>query len=150
MTFQIYGSAQETDLEQSIYAGVRSDAIHGAGDLDALTLKVFARYRSGAALDPAMRIYWARDRLFFTDPLYDVNYLFAGLLAVQYLQLYEADPQGFSRRYVALLKNGFTDTPEALQKHFLGIDLANPGRLVETAAALIDRSTTALEALDQR
>jgi oligoendopeptidase F len=150
VTFQIYGSAQETDLEQSIYADVRADAVHGAADLDALTLKVFARYRAGAALDPAMRVYWARNRLYFTDPLYDVNYLFAGLLAVQYLQQYEADPKGFSTRYVALLKNGFTDTPQALEKRFLGVDLDDPDRLVQAAAAVIDRRTTALEALYRR
>jgi oligoendopeptidase F len=147
VTFQIYGSAQETDLEQSIYAGVRADAVHGASDLDALTLKVFARYRSSAALEPQVKIYWARDRLYFTDPLYDVNYLFAGLLAVQYLQQYEADPKGFSTRYVALLKNGFTDAPQALEKRFLDVDLDDPGRLVETAATVIDRRTAALQAL---
>jgi oligoendopeptidase F len=150
VVFNLYGSAQETDLEQSIYAGVRTDAVHGAADLDAMTLKVFARYRSGAALEPEMRDYWARDRLYFIDPLYDVNYLFAGLLAVQYLQQYEADPKGFSTRYVALLKNGFTDTSQALEKRFLSIDLNDPGPLVEAAAALIDRRTVELRTLYER
>jgi oligoendopeptidase F len=148
--FNLYGSAQETDLEQSIYAGVGSDSVHSAADLDAMTLKVFAQYRSGAALEPEMRDYWARNRLYFIDPLYDVNYLFAGLLAVQYLQQYEADPKGFSSSYVALLKNGFTDTPQALEKRFLSVDLDDPGPLVEAAAALIDRRTAELRTLYER
>jgi len=150
VVFNLYGSAQETDLEQSIYAGVGSDAVHSAADLDAMTLKVFAQYRSGAALEPEMRNYWARNRLYFIDPLYDVNYLFAGLLAVQYLQQYEADPKGFSTRYVALLKNGFTDTPQALEKRFLSVNLDDPGPLVEAAAALIDRRTAELRTLYER
>jgi oligoendopeptidase F len=150
VVFNLYGSAQETDLEQSIYAGVSSDAVHSAADLDAMTLKVFAQYRSGAALEPEMRDYWARNRLYFIDPLYDVNYLFAGLLAVQYLQQYEADPKGFSTRYVALLKNGFTDTPQALEKRFLSVNLDDPGPLVEAAAALIDRRTAELRTLYER
>jgi oligoendopeptidase F len=150
VVFNLYGSAQETDLEQSIYARVGSNAVHSAADFDAMTLKVFAQYRSGAALEPEMRNYWARNRLYFIDPLYDVNYLFAGLLAVQYLQQYEADPKGFSSRYVALLKNGFTDTPQALEKRFLSVNLDDPGPLVGAAAALIDRRTAELRTLYER
>jgi oligoendopeptidase F len=149
LNFQLYGSAEETDLEQSIYAGVRSGALHNAEELNALTLQVFSRYTAGVALAPEMKVYWAKNRLYFTDPLYDANYLFAGLLAVQYLRQFEANPKDFSRRYVAMLKTGFTDTPQALERRFLGIDLDNPDRLVEVANAMINERTSALEALYQ-
>jgi len=146
-TFQVFGSAWETDLEASIYAGVRNHALHNAADLDALTLKVFSKYMAPPALAPEMRVYWARNRLFFTDPLYDVNYLFAGLLALQYFDQFENDPQGFSRRYVALLKNGFTDSPQTLEKKFLGINMNDARAMVFSADGLIDRRTAALERL---
>jgi len=94
-----------------------------------------------------MRVYWAHDRLYFTDPNYDVNYLFAGLLALEYMHRFEGDPRGFARRYLAFLRNGFTDTPQALEKKFLGIDLDDPEGLVKDAAELIGRRAGILERL---
>ncbi|MGB8907868.1 MAG: M3 family metallopeptidase [Candidatus Cybelea sp.] len=146
-TFQVFGSAQETDLEGAIYRGVDGGSVRTADDLNALAVKVFAHYDPSSAQDPTTALYWARDRLFYTDPLYDVNYLYAGLLALQYFTDFERDPAAFSRRYVALLKNGFTDAPAALEKHFLGIDLTDETGLVAGAAALIDGRTAALSKL---
>lgn len=146
-TFQVFGSAEETDLESAIYRGVADGTIRTAADLNALTLKIFARYDPAAASNPETPLYWARDRLFFTDPLYDVNYLYAGLLALQYFSEFERDPAAFSRRYVALLKNGFDDTPAALERRFLGIDLNDEPALVGNANAIIQRRTDLLKAL---
>lgn len=146
-TFNVYGSAKETDLEQSIYAGVENGTINDAADLDALTLKVFARYMPPVALSPAMQTYWAHDTLYFTDPLYDVNYLFAGLLALDYFHQYEEDPAGFSQRYVALLKNGFTNTPQAMLKQFLNIDMTDVAGLVNKATSEIDWRAATLNRL---
>lgn len=146
-TFQLWGSAKETDLERSIYAGVQDGSLRSAADLDTLTLKVLGRYTPAAALDPEMKVYWARDRLFYTDPLYDVNYLYAGLLALEYLHQLEQDPKDFPARYMALLKNGFTDTPQALEKQFLGIDMGDAAGLVRDASAMIDARTRELQTL---
>ena len=145
--FQIYGSAEETDLEESIYAGVQDGSLRAATDLDALTLKVFGRYTTAPTLQPEMKVYWARNRLYFTDSLYDVNYLYAGLLALEYLRQFEADPQGFSRRYVALLKNGFDASPQVLEKRFLGIDLDDSAGLVSGATGVITGRVHLLEKL---
>lgn len=146
-TFQVFGSAQETELESAIYRGVDDGTIKTATDFDALTVKVFARYDPTSTSDPATKLYWARNRLYFTDPLYDVNYLYAGLLALEYLTQLERDPHGFPPRYVALLKNGFNDSPAALERRFLGIDLTDEKALVANAAALIDARTEALAKL---
>jgi oligoendopeptidase F len=150
VTFQVYGSAQETDLEESVYAGAQAGTLRTAADLDALTLQVFSQYMAAPALEPAMKVYWARNRLYFTDPFYDVNYLFAGLLALEYLQRYESDRYGFSRRYVALLKNGFTDTPQALLRKFLDIEPSDADGLVGNAATMISKRTAELESLYAR
>ena len=146
-TFQVFGSAQETDLESAIYRGVETGSVRSADDLKALAVRVFAQYDPRAAEDPTTALYWARDRLFYTDPLYDVNYLYAGLLALQYFTDFERDPAAFSKRYVALLKNGFTDAPAALERRFLGIDLTDETGLVAGAAAVINARTAALSKL---
>lgn len=146
-TFQVWGSARETDLEQSIYSAAARGKLHSAADLDALTLRVLARYMPQPSLDPRMRVYWARNRLFFTDPVYDVNYLFAGLLALEYVHRLNEDPAGFPARYVALLKNGFKDSPQVLEKKFLGIDLDDTQGLVRNADELIARRAQVLERL---
>lgn len=146
-TFQIYGSAGETALESAIYRGVDDGTIKTAADLDALSVNVFAQFDPASAHDPSQRVYWAHDRLFFTDPLYDVNYLYAGLLALAYFTDYERDAQAFSPRYVALLKNGFNDSPAALERRFLGIDLGDERGLVANAAASIDARTQTLSNL---
>ncbi len=146
-TFQVFGSAQETELESAIYHGVDNATIKTAADFEALNAAVFARYDAAAATDPATRLYWARNRLFFTDPLYDVNYLYAGLLALEYFMRFERDPAGFAPRYVALLKNGFDASPAALERRFLGINLADEPALVADASALIGARTALLAKL---
>lgn len=130
-----------------MYAAAERGKLHDAADLDALTLWVFRRYMPRPALDPRMRVYWAHDRLYFTDPNYDVNYLFAGLLALEYMRQFERDPKGFAPRYLALLRNGFSATPQELEKTFLGIDLEAPAALVKDAAQLIGRRADVLERL---
>ncbi len=146
-TFQVFGSAKETELESAIYRGVDDGTIKTAADFNALTAKVFARYDTSSADDPSTQLYWASNRLFFTDPLYDVNYLYAGLLALRYFTQFETDPKGFSPRYGALLKNGFNDSPAALERRFLGIDLSDERALVANATALIDARTKMLAEL---
>ena len=109
-----------------------------------MALRVLSRYMPEPSLDPRMRVYWARDRLYFTDPAYDANYLFAGLLALEYLRRLDEEPAVFPARYVRLLENGFTDTPQALEKKFLGIDLDDTDGLVRNAAGLIERRVQTL------
>jgi oligoendopeptidase F len=146
-TFQVFGSAEETELESAIYRGVDDGTIRTAADFNALTTKVFARFDPASAQDPDTALYWARDRLFFTDPLYDVNYLYAGLLALQYFVAFQRDPEPFSKRYVALLKNGFSDSPAALEERFLGIHLSDEAGLAANATALIADRTNVLSKL---
>lgn len=146
-TFQVFGSAEETEFESAIYRGVDDGTIKTASDFEALNAAVFARYDAASATDPATRLYWAHNRLFFTDPLYDVNYLYAGLLTLEYFKQFESDRGAFAPRYVALLKNGFNDSPAALERHFLGIDLGDEPALVADASALIGARTSALAKL---
>ncbi len=140
-TFQIFGSAEETDLEARMYALVDSGNARTAGDLDRLALQVFEEYSPRLAAEPDVKVYWARDSLYYTDPLYDVSYLYAGMLALSYFSEFERDGPAFSKKYVALLENGFTESPTLLERDFLGIDLTDEAGMVRNASALIDRRT---------
>jgi len=146
-TFQVFGSAEETELESAIDRGIADRTIRTASGLDEITSTIAARYDPSAQHDPQAALAWARNRLFYTDPQYDVNYLYAGLLALRYFAAFERDPHSFPPRYVALLENGFTDTPENLERRFLGIDLDDPAGLVAGATAMIDERTHRLERL---
>ena len=146
-TFQVYGSAGEVDLESAIYRGVADRSLRTAADLDKLATQAFAKYDPASAKDPATAVYWARDRLYFSDPLYDVNYLYAGLLALRYFSDYERAPATFSKQYVALLKNGFDDSPAALERKFLGINLNDEAALVDGADRFIGARTATLARL---
>ncbi len=137
----VFGSAREADLEEALHAGVRDGSLRSAADLDALTLARLGAYTPAPLLAPEMKVFWAKNRLFFKDPFYDVNYLFAGLLALEYLHRFEHDPQGFAPRYVALLKNGFDAAPKALLQRFLAIDLDDADGLVRDAETLMDERT---------
>jgi oligoendopeptidase F len=65
----------------------------------------------------------------YEDPLYDVNYVYGGLLALKYYDLYTTRREWFVPRYIALLKNGFNQPPAELLNQFLGIDLSGPALL---------------------
>ncbi len=79
---ELYSAASEVALEQAIYAGVSSGEVTGADDLDRLTLEVESRYSMWPEREPIRRGMWMTKPLFFEDPLYTVNYVYASLLAI--------------------------------------------------------------------
>jgi oligoendopeptidase F len=83
------------------------------GELETLRGQVS---RSPKALLQALRVY--EKALVF----YDLNYVYASLLALDYYALYKQDPTGFPARYAALMEHGFDATPPELLKKYLGID----------------------------
>ena len=138
-----YG-AQDALLEQAIYDGVARGSIRNADDLDKLTVQIDGEFSIYPTTTPELRNRWAAVSLMYEDPLYDVNYVYGGLLALKYYQLYTADRQHFVPRYVALLKNGFNAPPDALLKKFLNIDLFSP-ELLNDDLELLKRRTEQLE-----
>jgi oligoendopeptidase F len=139
-----YG-AQDALLEQKIYDGVSSGSVQGADDLDKITDTVDSQFSIFPAITPELRNRWATASLMYEDPLYDVNYVYGGLLALKYYQLYSRDRNAFVARYVALLKNGFDGPPATLLKQFLDIDLLDSSLLADDLS-LLDGKLKQLEA----
>lgn len=133
-----YG-AQDALLEQAIYDAVAAGTVRNADDLDGLTLKIDGQFSQFPASTPEVRTRWAMVSLMYEDPLYDVNYVYGGLLAVKYYHLYTTRHDWFVPRYLALLKNGFDAPPAELLKGFLEIDLSGMGLLDDDLAVLSSR-----------
>lgn len=139
-----YG-AQDALLEQRIYEGVSAGKIRGADDLDKLTEQVDGQFSTFTATTPELHNRWAAISLMYEDPLYDVNYVYGGLLALKYFQLYNVNREQFVPRYIALLKNGFDADPAALLKRFLNIDMFSPSLLTDDLD-LLNKRLSQLEA----
>ncbi len=136
--FSLFGSAEEGTLEQSIYDGVIAGRIKNAADLDALTLSIWKQYEIWPSLEPQLAHGWAAKSLMFQDPLYLVNYLYAGLLATVMLDMIEHDPASFRVRYARLLAKGFYAPPEELLRTFFGRDRSQH-ELVEDAMRILEK-----------
>ncbi len=133
----MFVAGPEAALEQAVYAGDRDGTLHGAADLDALTQKTFARYSIWPEREPELRSHWMAIPLMYEDPFYDLNYVYAGLLALEYSALQKQDPPGFATRYTALLEHGFDAPPAELLKKYLGIDL-DDRKLVTDALRVLE------------
>ena len=133
-----YG-AQDALLEQEIYDGVSAGTVRDADDLDKLTIGIDSQFSQFAASVPELRGRWATASLMFEDPLYNLNYVYGGLLALKYYELYLTRREWFVPRYIALLKNGFNNTPSELLLEFLEIDLSASSLLKDDLGLLNHR-----------
>ena len=110
--------------------------VRNADDLDSLTVKIDGQFSQFPASTPELRTRWATVSLMYEDPLYDVNYVYGGLLALKYYDLYTTRREWFVPRYIALLKNGFDASPAELLQRFLETDLSGAGLLSDDLALL--------------
>jgi oligoendopeptidase F len=140
-----YG-AQDALLEQAVYDGVSAGTLRNADDLDKVTLQIDGKFSQFPESTPELKTRWAMVSLMYEDPLYDVNYVYGGLLALKYYELYTTRREWFVPRYIALLKNGFDRTPAELLRQFLEIDLSGPG-LLDSDLRLLNGRLDQLEAM---
>jgi oligoendopeptidase F len=140
----IFVAAAEAMLEEEIYDGVAKGTLRSADDLDALTRKVYGRLSIWAERDPSTASRWMTIPLLYEDPFYDVNYVWAGLAGLGFLERYEKDPEGFGKRYSALLENGFDRPVAELLQRFTGVDIHDP-KWVDDALRVSAARVDALE-----
>lgn len=79
----------------------------------------------------------------YEDPFYDVNYTWAGLVALNTFAKYESDPAATARGFIAFLENGFDRPAADLLRDFLGIDIRSP-TFVDDAIAVAEKRIDAL------
>ncbi len=121
MMFQVFGSAEEATLEQEIYDQVSLGKIQSETGLNSATYKIMRQFepwpddilRSSSSL-------WSTKRLMFQDPFYLVNYLFAGIVAINLFDHVKSYPDTFPGRYEALLRRGYDASPFEMLAPLLG------------------------------
>jgi oligoendopeptidase F len=143
ITFQLFGSAEEATLEQSIYDGVIAGQIKNAAELVALTLSIWSKYEVWPTVEPQLAHTWISKQLMVQDPLYLVNYLYSGLLATKMFDMLKQDPASFQKRYAALLRGGFHAPPEELLRSFFGRDLSQQ-QLVDDGMNILKQRVASL------
>ncbi len=136
----VFSAAAEAAIEQAVYDGVAAGTLRNADDLDALNARIASRYSSSP------RVHWTSIRLMYDDPFYDVNYVVAGLVALQLYARSKSDPEHFFPGYVSLLANGFTAPADELLRQFVGIDIRDP-RFVAGALASVQPKIDELQRL---
>jgi oligoendopeptidase F len=136
--------AQDASLEQSIYEEVENGSIESADDLDSLTKRILSRFDIWTNRHAELNMRWITNRLFYEDPLYDINYVYGALLALKYYELFTQSPASFVKNYISLLGNGFDATPEFLLSKFLKIDIHDPG-LVADAVNILENKVRLLK-----
>lgn len=132
---ELFSAAAESSLEKAIYDGVRAGTITGPDDLDRVTLDNDSRFSIWPGREPERAGAWMSRDLFYEDPFYTINYVYAALLAITYYQMYSADPAGFAPRYAALVEEGYTAPAADLLRRHLGIDIDDPTILDRSLAA---------------
>lgn len=146
MVLQLFTSSEEAQLEQSIYRGVAAGTLGTADDLDTLTGQVLARFGQQPERYPQLRATWINKRLMYEDPNYLVNYLYAGLLAVQLYAQDQRDPEGFRQRYLGVLGEGFDRAPQEQVAQLLG-HAADWPALVDADLQVFRQTAARLQAL---
>src|SRR5262249_46605467 len=136
----------EAALEQAIYNGVAQGSIKGADDLDALTKDIYSRFSIWPEKHDELKYQWMNIPLMYEDPFYDINYIYGGLVALKFYQLYTRDPKQVIPRYLEMMSNGFDGRPGVLLKRFLDMDL-NDIRLVSDACLILESKVQRLEAI---
>ncbi len=149
MVLQLFTSSEEAQLERSIYQGVAAGTLGTADDLDALTGRVLARFGQQPERYPQLRNAWIGKRLMYEDPNYLVNYLYAGLLAVQLYVQDQRDPEGFRARYLAVLGEGFDRAPNEQVAQLLG-HAPDWAALVDADLQVFNQTAAQLQALHAR
>ncbi|WMJ70892.1 M3 family metallopeptidase [Stenotrophomonas sp. 24(2023)] len=149
MVLQIFTSAQEATLEQALYDGVAARTVSSADGLDALAAQALAPFDDSLQAYPQQRGLWQAKRLMVEDPLYLVNYLPAGLVAVRLYALQQQDPQGFRERYLNVAGRGFDRPPMKMVEELLG-EPVDWQQLVDEDMKVFDQAVARWQALQAR
>ncbi|MEJ7809270.1 MAG: hypothetical protein WKG32_02535 [Gemmatimonadaceae bacterium] len=144
---EVFRTGFESLVEHRLYDSVAAGRMLGADQIESLTQATAARYSTWYGPGSERPLAWVRPLQFYTRPLYRLNYVYARLLGLRYIDLLRRDPVGFAPRYGALLGNGYDAPPDELLRRFVGSGLYEPAELTEAAVRVIESWRSELERL---
>ncbi len=142
----VFSITRQAAIEQAVYDAVKGDKVKGPDELDALAKQVGTRFSMWFEKHDDLKMEWIDVHHFFDAPMYYVNYVFANFLALKYYEMYQRGPQTFVPKFMAMVRNGFNDTPTNILKSYLSIDLKDP-KLVSDAFSILESKVKELEML---
>ena len=144
----MFRNAAEASLEQSIYDSVSVGRRLNADEIESLMQKTGSRYSSWFGPGSERQLAWVQPLQLYTWPLYRLNYVYARVLALAYIDMLETDARNFVPRFNELLSGGYDAPPDTILQRSLGLRL-NDAALPDRSASVIAKWTDELRALYQ-
>ncbi len=123
---------RRAEFEMAAYDGVAKGEITNADGFNKVCSQVGKKYDIFFGTNQDLECWWIRKHHYWSVPTYYKNYVVAQILAMKYFELYKKDPEGFSKKYIAMVECGLDRDSLSLLKDFLGIDLNDPNLLGDT------------------
>ena len=142
----MFSNAAEAAVEQAIYDSTAAQRRLDADAIERLMQNTAGNYSSWFGSTSERQLAWVQPIQFYTRPLYRLNYVYARVLALAYIDLLEKDPASFAPRFNRLLSAGYGAPPDDLLRNSLGLSLADP-MLIQRSAGVVARWTEALRTL---
>lgn len=147
LALEVFQSVEEGFFEEGLYERVANHTIKTSTDINNLYTGVKIKYGPFFLNEPFRNSEWIGKRLVFDDPLYNINYLQAMLLAIKFYTMSHEDPTGFALKYKALLQNGFDASASNSLERFVAIKVDNDA-LLESNLNLMKEKTTEFSKLN--
>ena len=141
---EIYKSAREAMLEDSLYDAVLAGRVSSAAEVELLTQEIGGRYSIWFHPGGERVMEWVNASMAVSRPLYRVNYVFSKLVALGYFAEYERDSAAFVARYNALLAGGYSARPDVLLQP-LGLQVTSDALIPRAVGVIRTRLAELLE-----
>ncbi|MBY0574881.1 MAG: hypothetical protein K2P84_14470, partial [Undibacterium sp.] len=138
IALEVFGSAQETAFEKSLYEAKLGNTMLQSKDVVQLYQNAITPYEIWPMSEVGNAQAWMDKTHVFDDPLYYTNYLYSGLTSFTLFSKIKSEPE-FAKRYQALLRRGF-DAPTKVLLASVGIDLNDPGLLKNAIKIFADKT----------
>jgi oligoendopeptidase F len=145
-TTAFFWTAEIATLESALYDSADAGLLHTADDLDSLTLSISRRFSAFTNKHPnEYRRFWSMVEHYYEQPMYNVNYVLAAVLALRFYQEMKQDPV-FVNSYLRLLEHPFDRPAPEILRLIVGANLRDP-ELLESAFDFVSDKLDELETL---
>ncbi len=139
----MYWAAYATSFEVEVYRRLKSGQVQKPEDIHEIWAEFGRLWMQDFDRFPDLKYTWADTHHFFNSPRYYSNYLFAWVFALAVYERVQADP-GTAKKFVDLMKAGFSNEPAVLLRTHLGVDLSDP-QVLERMFTVVEKGLAEFE-----
>ncbi|PWT89633.1 MAG: hypothetical protein C5B54_08595 [Acidobacteria bacterium] len=143
---RFFDIVMRSEFEYDAYQKIKSGEIHEPDQVHELWKQEGLKYvGEDYQKHDFLKYNWSFTPHYFQSPRYYINYLFANLMAINYYQQHQSNPE-FDKKYVALMVHGFPDTPANLLQKYLNLNPFNP-QAVKDSMGVLQQKLAELQSL---